>query len=396
MGNQKYTIDDMILFAKSRGGKCLSKEYINGKTKYNWECSKGHKWNAIWESINLLNTWCPHCAGNIAHTLEDMQKIAISRGGKCLSKKYTSMDAKYNWECKEGHIWKSSFNPIYTRGSWCGICSRSGINEELLRTAFECIFKTKFNKVKPKWLKSPNNTQMEIDGFSKELSLGFEYQGRQHFEKGHNFITTDDELAKRIMYDDHKVKLCKQNNVYLVVIDYKVNFRGFAEEIKKKCIELGFSISKYDFDCEIDWGKAYIKDDRIPELEEIAQSKNGKLLSDIWLGVKEHYSMKCNECGHIWKAVGSELLGGSWCDKCARRKEGERMKLGINALQEFADKFGGKCLSTKYVKRKHKYNWLCSKKHTFVGDYNNMKYRNQFCPTCEGRRIRKSLNLRTE
>jgi hypothetical protein len=51
-----------------------------------------------------------------------MQKIAKSRGGKCLSNKYTSNRAKLKWKCKEGHIWRAL--PVNVKaGHWCSKCA---------------------------------------------------------------------------------------------------------------------------------------------------------------------------------------------------------------------------------------------------------------------------------
>lgn len=40
------TIDTLKELAISRGGKCLSTEYINSQTPVEWECENGHKWFA--------------------------------------------------------------------------------------------------------------------------------------------------------------------------------------------------------------------------------------------------------------------------------------------------------------------------------------------------------------
>ena len=111
-----------------------------------------------------------------------------------------------------------------------------------------------------------------------------------------------------------------------------------------------------------------------------------------WFEDKQRY--KCNECGHIWKAKGIELLGGSWCDKCARRKAGDRQRHSIKVLQEFADKFEGISLAKEYIKSDWIYDWECKNGHMFSKKFSNMKHRNQFCPVCEGRILRKSLNIR--
>ena len=48
---QKLTIRQMQELAKSREGKCLSKKYINARTKLRWQCKKGHKLMATPDSI---------------------------------------------------------------------------------------------------------------------------------------------------------------------------------------------------------------------------------------------------------------------------------------------------------------------------------------------------------
>jgi len=58
---ETYTIRDMQEIALSRGGRCLSTEYVDIKTKLRWKCSFGHEWEA---SARLLKAghWCPECA----------------------------------------------------------------------------------------------------------------------------------------------------------------------------------------------------------------------------------------------------------------------------------------------------------------------------------------------
>jgi hypothetical protein len=58
---ETYTIRDMQEMAVSRGGRCLSTEYADIKTKLRWKCAFGHEWEA---SPRLLKAghWCPECA----------------------------------------------------------------------------------------------------------------------------------------------------------------------------------------------------------------------------------------------------------------------------------------------------------------------------------------------
>jgi len=100
------TIKDMQEIAEARGGKCLSKEYKNTHAKLLWECSKGHTWKAEPSAIKS-GYWCPHCAGVAKLTIEWAQKLAGNRGGKCLSKEYVNCRTKLKWRCGKGHTWEA-------------------------------------------------------------------------------------------------------------------------------------------------------------------------------------------------------------------------------------------------------------------------------------------------
>jgi len=60
------TLERLQTIATKRGGICLSKTYRNSGVKLKWQCSKGHKWQAIAANILYRGTWCPVCARNIA------------------------------------------------------------------------------------------------------------------------------------------------------------------------------------------------------------------------------------------------------------------------------------------------------------------------------------------
>lgn len=120
---RRLNIEEMNELAKDKGGKCLSEEYINSKIKLTWKCQKGHVWEA---TPNMVKNgrWCPKCAGNIRLNIEDMKRLAKKRGGKCLSKQFINENAKLKWQCKMGHKWKASPKTV-KRGHWCKKCAIS-------------------------------------------------------------------------------------------------------------------------------------------------------------------------------------------------------------------------------------------------------------------------------
>ena len=103
--------------------------------------------------------------------------------------------------------------------------------------------------------------------------------------------------------------------------------------------------------------------------------------------------MKCLVCGNVWEARGNSFFNSrrtSGCDYCNRRTPANIHDISV--LVEYASKHGGSLCSKKYVKRNHIYKWQCEKGHKFEANFNNMKYRNQFCPLCESRQIRQKIN----
>lgn len=113
---------EMGTVATKRGGQFLSKEYLGSHEKHTWVCNRGHQWQARPYSVKAGH-WCPNCAGLAKLTISEMQQIASDRGGKCLTKRYTGNNKTHlHWECSKGHTWRAIPNSI-KRGRWCPVCA---------------------------------------------------------------------------------------------------------------------------------------------------------------------------------------------------------------------------------------------------------------------------------
>jgi hypothetical protein len=232
---------------------------------------------------------------------------------------------------------------------------------------------------------------MEIDGYCSELGIGFEYQGIQHFSK--QFFGTS--LEQRVLDDELKASLCSEYGIKLFIIDYRMEYAQFSQEIEAQALAFELDVSEIDFNKHIDLSKAYIRDDRLPILSLKMKDKNITVLSTKWIGVKDKYSFRCDVCGHEWKAVGSHFFNSrsiSGCKKCAMANLAGSNRLTLEEIQKFAENHHGVCLSTEYGDIKQKYKFRCKEGHEFEDIYNNMKYRNTFCATCEKRPTKKHLN----
>ena len=54
-------LKEISSIAKKKGGACLSKDYINSKTKLKFNCKHGHFWKTLPNQI-LKGRWCHECA----------------------------------------------------------------------------------------------------------------------------------------------------------------------------------------------------------------------------------------------------------------------------------------------------------------------------------------------
>lgn len=402
-GTKKGSIEEMQKIAETRGGKCLSTTYVNSNTKLLWECAEGHKFEATPSNVKNRASWCRICSykkraeiGKLG--IEDMQKLASERGGKCLSRNYINSHTKLQWECSEGHKW--NMEPVIVRsGRWCPECS-SGLGERICRQVFEQLFGKKFVTSYPKWLLNKNGNQMELDGYCPSIKLAFEHHGRQHYSTISYFIKTDEDLKLRQESDEQKRRLCKQNEVVLievpeipVILPIKDVKRYIISECKNKGVALP---SGYDFK-EIDINKAFKtlpSKVALDELKEIARKNGGKCLSNKYINSHTNLLWECKK-GHQWKAPPYRIVQGHWCRRCSFKEGADKKKLGLEVLQEIAKNRGGECLSEVYIDAGTKYLWKCAEGHLWEARARDVK-RGSWCKKCGDKKSREAKKLGIE
>ncbi|RHZ50107.1 hypothetical protein Glove_505g61 [Diversispora epigaea] len=147
----KITLNDTCNIARAHNGLCLSDTYINISTSLRWKCSKDHEWDAPLGRIKYRNTWCPICVGQHSFHLEIAKKIAIDRGGLCLSIQCTAIKKLLRWRCSRGHEWSVTYNNVIHGKNWCIKCShrRPCTLEDAIKIAHnkngECLSKKIIN-----------------------------------------------------------------------------------------------------------------------------------------------------------------------------------------------------------------------------------------------------------
>jgi hypothetical protein len=233
----KLTIEEMKELAREKNGECISDTYINKRTKLIWKCSEGHIFKSTPGYVKHKGMWCLKCSIDRKRLdIIQAQNKAIEKGGKLLSTEYINLETPMEWQCKKGHIFKTCFKNIRGKSSWCPKCFYK--SEEACREVFEKIFPFKFPK---KRLKSLD--YLELDGYSSELGIAFEYDGRQHSEYIPHFHRNGTkDFMEQQERDYKKEDLCIKNGIMLIRIPHTLSYdkpKDIEEFISSSLEEIG-------------------------------------------------------------------------------------------------------------------------------------------------------------
>jgi hypothetical protein len=121
-GPIRKTLEDALALAKSLGFEFLSNEMHGVIRKYRWRCGKGHEWDAVYSSVQRGHG-CPACAGQTPIALDEAKALAVSKGFVFLSPEMKGIFRKYDWRCSQGHEWRAIYNNVRT-GNGCPHCAR--------------------------------------------------------------------------------------------------------------------------------------------------------------------------------------------------------------------------------------------------------------------------------
>jgi hypothetical protein len=381
-------IQKMREIATRRGGKCLSREYVNGSRKLKWECANRHQWEASASSIVHGDSWCPHCAGTVGLTIEEMLSLAEDRGGRCLSSRYRGGKTSLRWECSEGHQWNAMPGNV-KRGSWCPSCSE-GLGERLTRIAFEQLFEEEFPKIRPDWLHmgGRKGKNLELDGYCEKLRIAFEHQGRQHFVEEASFSPgLFEDVRKR---DAFKRKACKQNGVTLIEVPEVPSYLPVAKMkdfIRDQCEKLHILLPEKFDETRVNFDPAF----RFPKSREMlervrqeAADRGGRLLSDHYVNNSTKMRFRCSE-GHEFSMHWGNIGSGHWCKRCSLAHINDSRRHTLDVLRKVAKERGGRCLATSYRNAHEKVLWECELGHQWNATTHNVKNGGHWCPRCAGR-----------
>jgi hypothetical protein len=111
-------------------------------------------------------------------------------------------------------------------------------------------------------------------------------------------------------------------------------------------------------------------------LQDACTSRGGICLSPTYQGFNAKHFIRC-AAGHEWEALCANILRGSWCIRCHLA----RPTTSLEDAQTLARGFGGRCLSSTFVKATQPLQWACEAGHCWSASLNRV-YRGHWCAEC--------------
>lgn len=324
-------LDILRTTAASRGGECLSTQYMGATKKHHFRCAHGHEWFATSQNVRS-GTWCPFCKGrqfDRDERLKNAQRIAASKGGQCLSESIAKANDRLHWRCAEGHEWKTIYQSVL-EGTWCAVCAGLKV---------DAVSRLKIAK--------------EVAGRKGGLCLSESYSGahapmRWGCAKGHEWKANYGGVVsqgtwcpycagkKRTLNDQmqkaHEVANCKGgaclSDKYIKSItpmrwkcakghEWQAPFRNVVENGTW---------------CPLCGGTRADANDQLKAAQELALAKGGACLSESYSGSDEPMLWRCKR-GHEWLAKHYNVVGmaGTWCPICS---SGLKERLARHAIEQ--------------------------------------------------------------
>ena len=122
-GHKVHDDEQCRKVAEKRKGKCLRTWQDRGETYGEFVCGNRHPpWIATASKV-IERTWCLRCAiDKMKIGIEHCRQFAKEKGGKCLSTEYINASTKLHWRCAKGHDWWARWAYV-NMGYWCSTCS---------------------------------------------------------------------------------------------------------------------------------------------------------------------------------------------------------------------------------------------------------------------------------
>jgi len=110
--------------------------------------------------------------------------------------------------------------------------------ELLAKYHLEDIYQLPFWKIRPDFLKNPKTGHnLEIDLFNREVGLGVEVQGIQHYKFTPRYHLSEDQFRSQKDRDNMKLSKCQQMGIKIIEVPYHIKERDLRNFLIKRLRE---------------------------------------------------------------------------------------------------------------------------------------------------------------
>ena len=360
------------------------------KKKMQWQCQRGHIWQATVSNRSLGNG-CPFCSGHKAIVGEtDLAttnpELAAQADGWDPATVKAGSSKNLSWRCAIGHVWKTS---VVDRagGAGCPVCAGqkvlSGFND-LATTNPELAAQADGWDPTTVTEKSGKRKNWKCDlGHAWEAVIGSRASGHGcPMCSGHTVIpgqtdlaTINPELAAQADGWDPTAVTSKSGQK----VRWKCKFgHSWAAAVSTRAKGHG---------CPMCSGHTVIpgQTDLATINPELAAQADGWDPTAVTSKSGQKVRWKC-DLGHSWEASVSSRANGNGCPYCASQK----VLIGFNDLASFAPKISSEAdgwdPTTVTSKSGRKLKWKCDLGHSWEASVSSRANGNG-CPTCSNRKV---------
>ncbi len=373
---------ELKALAVDRNGELLSDKYIDAKSKLVWKCNQcGSEWQASPDSVKGGGSWCPSCNSGVAldgDVYEKRAMRAVSEVGGTFQKlerrkeSATKSTIYVHYICEVGH---TNIVRLYTleQGHGCNTCNLRGVSETICRAVFEHLFEVPFPKTKPDWLINDIGNKLELDGYSQELGLAFEYQGQQHYEFLPFFHKSREDFETRLSWDEYKRQQCQHQGVQLLEIPYWIDLGEIQDFIIARLSKTLRNLIKNKSELDVSTVQTG-RQDELNRLRCIATNRGGRLISEVYFNSQSPLLWHCGNDKHPpWTAVPGSIVQGTWCRQCANEELSQKRRTPITVIDELLAVRQWQLLEVQSDSVPIKYLVKCGNNHQFTTDLGRLK-----------------------
>ena len=133
---------------------------------------------------------------------------------------------------------------------------KESAGEKRAREVLERRLGIPFTSIRPDWLKGEKGANLEIDGYNEEHRIGFEFNGIQHYEKGH-FGMDEKKFAEQVGRDKFKYEIFLTRGIRCIILK-NTPVEEIENEIGRQLREIDPHLYKKYLEYDLPWYKKFV------------------------------------------------------------------------------------------------------------------------------------------